>query len=84
MNLHIRWRIALPYILLILLIMTMTAWYLAYNFREQSLENLQEKVAVETSLLAESLSHYPGDVDVKNDEFDVFAFHLVRNYWMPG
>ena len=73
MNLHIRWRIALPYILLILLIMTMTAWYLAYNFREQSLENLQEKVAVETSLLAESLSHYLGEVDVKNDEFDVFG-----------
>jgi two-component system phosphate regulon sensor histidine kinase PhoR len=73
MNLHIRWRIALPYILLILLIMTMTALYLAYNFREQSLENLQEKVAVETSLLAESLSHYSGEVDVKNDEFDVFA-----------
>jgi two-component system phosphate regulon sensor histidine kinase PhoR len=73
MNLHIRWRIALPYIFLILFIMTMTAIYLAYNFRQQSLEKLQEKVALETSLLAEGLSHYSGEVDVTNEDFDEFA-----------
>lgn len=73
MNLHIRWRIALPYILLILFIMTMTAVLLAYNFQQQSLEKLQEKVALETALLAEGLSHYSGVVDVSNDEFDAFA-----------
>ena len=73
MNLHIRWRIALPYIFLILFIMITTAVFLAYNFRQQSLLKLQEKVATEASLLAEELSHYPGNIDIVNDDFDSFA-----------
>jgi two-component system phosphate regulon sensor histidine kinase PhoR len=73
MNLHIRWRIALPYIFLILFIMITTAVFLAYNFRQQSLLRLQEKVATEASLLAEELSNYPGNVDIMNDDFDSFA-----------
>ena len=73
MNLHIRWRIALPYIFLILFIMTTTAVFLAYNFRQQSLLKLQEKVTTEASLLAEELSYYPGNVDIVNDDFDYSA-----------
>ena len=68
MNLHIRWRIAFPYILLILLIMILTATYLAYNFRLQGLEQLQEQVATDTSLLAEQLSRYDRGFEISNDE----------------
>jgi len=73
MNLHIRWRIALPYILLILLIMILTAAYLAYNFRQQGLNQLQEKVAVDTALLAEQLARYDRGFEISNDELDQFA-----------
>lgn len=73
MSLHLRWRIALPYILLILLVMTMTAVYLAYSFQQQSLEQLGEKIAVETSLLANQLSSYDGQFEISNEELDDFA-----------
>lgn len=73
MNLHIRWRIALPYIFLILFIMTMTAVLIAYNFRQRSLDNLQENVAIQTALLAEGLSHYDGETTSTNNDFDSFA-----------
>lgn len=73
MSLHIRWRIALPYIFLILFVMTMTAVYLAYSFRQQSFEKLGDKIATETTLLADYLSSYEGDFIITNDEFDSFA-----------
>ena len=73
MNLHIRWRIALPYILLILLIMILTATYLTYNFRQQGLNQLQEQVVTDTSLLAEQLSRYDRGFEISNDELDQFA-----------
>jgi len=61
------------YIILILFIMTMTAVFLAYSFRQQSLDKLQEEVAIQTTLLAERLSDYAGEVASTNDEFDSFA-----------
>lgn len=73
MSLHIRWRIALPYIFLILFVMTMTAVFLAYSFRQQSFEKLGDKIATETTLLADYLSSYEGDFIITNDEFDSFA-----------
>lgn len=73
MSLHIRWRIALPYIFIILFVMTMTAVFLAYSFRQQSFEKLGDKIATETTLLADYLSSYEGDFIITNDEFDSFA-----------
>lgn len=73
MALHIRWRIALPYIFLILFVMTMTAVYLAYSFQQQSFNKLEEKIATETRLLADHLSTYDGEFIVTNDEFDNFS-----------
>ena len=73
MSLHIRWRIALPYIFIILFVMTMTAVFLAYSFRQQSFEKLGDKIATETTLLADYLSSYKGDFVITNDEFDSFA-----------
>ena len=73
MSLHIRWRIALPYIFLILFIMIMTSIFLASNFRQQSLEKLEERVTTETSLLAEYLSQYQGEFSEENATFDELA-----------
>lgn len=73
MSIHLRWRIALPYIFLILFIMTMTAVYLAYSFQQQSLEELGEKIAVDAALLADFLSSYDGEFDISNNELDALA-----------
>jgi len=73
MSLHIRWRIAIPYILLILFVMTMTAVYLAYSFRQQSLKKLENEIASETTLLADYLSSYEGEFAISNDEIDNYA-----------
>lgn len=73
MPFHIRWRIALPYIFLILFVMTMTAVYLAYSFQQQNLDELGEKFSIEAALLADHLSAYEGDFVLDNDDFDEFA-----------
>ena len=73
MNLHIRWRIALPFIFLILFIMTLTGFLLAYNYRLQSLDNLESKVATDTLLLSDQLSNYTGEFSIENYEIDQFT-----------
>jgi two-component system phosphate regulon sensor histidine kinase PhoR len=73
MSLHLRWRIALPYIFLILFVMTLTAVFLAYSFRQQNFEKLENRVASETNLLAEYLSAYEGDFSINNAELDKLA-----------
>ena len=73
MRLHLRWRIALPYMLLVLLIMLMTAAFLAYSFQQQSLEKLESQILTETNLLAESLAGYEGNFSPQENELDVIA-----------
>jgi two-component system phosphate regulon sensor histidine kinase PhoR len=73
MRISIRWRIALPYIFLILVVMALTAVYLANILRQQSFEELGEKIAIDTALLADNLSGYEGEFIIENSEFDEFA-----------
>ncbi|MFL7894047.1 MAG: ATP-binding protein [Anaerolineales bacterium] len=73
MRLHLRWRIALPYMLLVLLIMLMTAAFLAYSFQQQSLEKLESQILTETNLLAESFAGYEGNFSPQENELDVIA-----------
>lgn len=73
MRLHLRWRIALPYIVLILLIMIMTSIYLAYTFQQQGLRRLEAQVTTDTELLAEYLVGYQGQFSSETSELDQIA-----------
>jgi two-component system phosphate regulon sensor histidine kinase PhoR len=73
MNLHIRWRIALPFIFLILFIMVTTGVLLAYNFYQLSLEKLESNISTQSYLLANNLSQYNGDFSPANQQFDQFS-----------
>jgi two-component system phosphate regulon sensor histidine kinase PhoR len=73
MSLHLRWRIAIPYIFLIIAVMTSTAIYLSFRFSQQSLADLEAKLESETSLLAENLASYKGDFSIHNEDFNKFA-----------
>jgi two-component system phosphate regulon sensor histidine kinase PhoR len=48
-----RWRIAIPYILLILVLMGALGAYFSYNFRQRELKNLEAQLRVEARLLGQ-------------------------------
>lgn len=73
MRLHLRWRIALPYIALILLIMILTSIYLAYTFQQQRFIKLEAQVTTDTKLLADYLAGYKGQFSSENNALDQYA-----------
>jgi len=58
---------------LILLIMLLTAVFLAYSFQQQGLEKLEAEILTETNLLAESLAGQYGNFSLGDNGLDEFA-----------
>jgi len=52
---RIRWRIALPYVLLITVVMAGLAWYLSGVVRQTYLDDLQTKLASQAQMIADDL-----------------------------
>ncbi len=69
MRRSIRWRIALPYVLLILLVLGGLSVYLSNSFRQIYLENLESEMAAQARLVADAaapLMAQPGDSSALN------------------
>lgn len=52
---HFRWRIAVPYILLTLILMVGLGAYLSYNLRQMELQDLETELTTEARLLSDIL-----------------------------
>jgi two-component system phosphate regulon sensor histidine kinase PhoR len=64
---RIRWRIAIPYVILILITMLGLGIYLSYFTRQTYLENLELHQTGQSRLIADSLSTQAGDWTARGD-----------------
>jgi two-component system phosphate regulon sensor histidine kinase PhoR len=64
---RIRWRIAIPYVILILITMLGLGIYLSYFTRQNYLENLEMHQTGQSRLIADSLSTQAGDWTARGD-----------------
>jgi two-component system phosphate regulon sensor histidine kinase PhoR len=70
---RIRWRIAIPYTLLILAVMTLMVFYLSDLVRDAYLGRLQEQLIAEAKLIGDALPQDPSSA-----RYDPLAYHYAR------
>jgi two-component system, OmpR family, phosphate regulon sensor histidine kinase PhoR len=69
----IRWRISIPFILLIFIAMLATGWYLSHFIEQYYLNSLEETLTEEANLLADILVPIVNDPLRPEDQLDVYS-----------